>query len=68
MPGTVNLEPTLSSVHTKNTFTIYDLALFEGKDMPTDTNIDTAIEWAMNNYQPGFKPNGTCFYLVESTI
>ncbi|KAF1840660.1 tRNA ligase [Cucurbitaria berberidis CBS 394.84] len=30
-------------------------ALFEGKDMPTDTDMDAAIAWAMTDYKPDFK-------------
>ncbi|KAJ4296367.1 tRNA ligase [Kalmusia sp. IMI 367209] len=30
-------------------------ALFEGREMPTNTDMDEAIEWAMNDYTPEFK-------------
>jgi tRNA ligase len=30
-------------------------ALFAGKDMPTDPDMDAAIQWAMNDYTPDFK-------------
>lgn len=29
--------------------------LFKGRDMPTDADIDDAIEWAMNDYRPDIK-------------
>jgi tRNA ligase len=30
-------------------------ALFAGKEMPTDLDMDSAIQWAMNDYTPDFK-------------
>ncbi|KAJ4353195.1 tRNA ligase [Didymosphaeria variabile] len=30
-------------------------ALFEGRDMPTNADMDEAIQWAMNDYRPDFK-------------
>ncbi len=55
----INLDPTVDSrenleVIISKMFETYP-ALFEGKDMPTDTDMDAAIEWAMNDYRPDFK-------------
>lgn len=55
----INLEPTASSrenleVVIEKMFETYP-ALFEGKDMPTDTDMDDAIQWALNDYTPDFK-------------
>ncbi|KAH9865332.1 hypothetical protein J1614_008915 [Plenodomus biglobosus] len=55
----INLDPTLDSRDNLETiigqmFEKYP-ALFEGKDMPTNTDMDAAIEWAMNDYKPDFK-------------
>jgi tRNA ligase len=55
----INLDPTVDSrenleVIIGNMFETYP-ALFEGKDMPTDTDMDAAIQWAMNDYTPDFK-------------
>lgn len=30
-------------------------ALFEGREMPTNADMDDAIQWAMNDYKPDFK-------------
>jgi tRNA ligase len=30
-------------------------ALFEGRDMPTNADMDEAIQWAMSDYRPDFK-------------
>lgn len=55
----INLDPTVKSrenleVIISRMFETYP-ALFEGKEMPTDTDMDAAIEWAMNDYRPDFK-------------
>ncbi|KAF2833480.1 tRNA ligase [Ophiobolus disseminans] len=55
----INLDPTVDSrenleVIIGKMFETYP-ALFEGKDMPTDTDLDAAIQWAMNDYTPDFK-------------
>jgi tRNA ligase len=55
----INLEPTVSSRENLEVI-IGKMAetypkLFEGKDMPTDADMDAAIEWAMNEYSPDFK-------------
>ncbi|KAI8941453.1 hypothetical protein NX059_002674 [Plenodomus lindquistii] len=55
----INLDPTLDSRDNLETiigqmFEKYP-ALFEGKNMPTNTDMDAAIEWAMNDYKPDFK-------------
>ncbi|KAF2034816.1 tRNA ligase [Setomelanomma holmii] len=55
----INLDPTVDSrenleVIIGKMFETYP-ALFEGKDMPTDVDMDAAIEWAMNDYRPDFK-------------
>ncbi|OAK94333.1 tRNA ligase [Phaeosphaeriaceae sp. SRC1lsM3a] len=55
----INLDPTVESrenleVIISKMFETYP-ALFEGKDMPTDTDMDAAIEWALNDYKPDFK-------------
>ncbi|KAL6704821.1 tRNA ligase [Coniothyrium glycines] len=57
----INLDPTADSRSNLETivgemFETYPL-LFEGKDMPTDVDLDAAIAWAMNDYQPDFKMN-----------
>jgi tRNA ligase len=55
----INLDPTVESrenleVIISKMFETYP-ALFEGRDMPTDTDMDEAIHWAMNDYTPDFK-------------
>ena len=55
----INLDPTVESrenleVIIARMFETYP-ALFEGKDMPTDVDMDAAIEWAMGDYKPEFK-------------
>ncbi|KAJ4372873.1 tRNA ligase [Neocucurbitaria cava] len=55
----INLDPTVDSRENLETiigrmFETYP-ALFEGKEMPTDTDMDAAIEWAMTDYKPDFK-------------
>jgi tRNA ligase len=55
----INLDPTVESrenleVIIGKMFETYP-ALFEGRDMPTDTDMDEAIHWAMNDYTPDFK-------------
>lgn len=55
----INLDPTVESRENLETivskmFETYP-ALFEGRDMPTDTDLDAAIHWAMNDYKPDFK-------------
>ncbi|OAL42916.1 tRNA ligase-like protein [Pyrenochaeta sp. DS3sAY3a] len=55
----IHLDPTVESrenleVIIGKMFETYP-ALFEGKEMPTDTDMDAAIEWAMNDYTPDFK-------------
>jgi len=55
----INLDPTASSRENLETiiqkmFDTYP-ALFEGKEMPTDYDMDAAIEWALNDYRPDFK-------------
>lgn len=55
----INIDPTVESrdnleVIIGKMFETYP-ALFRGKDMPTDTDMDAAIEWAMNDYKPDFK-------------
>jgi tRNA ligase len=55
----INLDPTVESrenleVIIGKMFETYP-SLFEGKDMPTDVDMDEAIHWAMNDYQPDFK-------------
>lgn len=55
----INLDPTVESrenleVIISKMFETYP-ALFEGRDMPTDTDLDEAIHWAMNDYTPDFK-------------
>ncbi|KAH7085774.1 RNA ligase-domain-containing protein [Paraphoma chrysanthemicola] len=55
----INLDPTVNSrenleVIIGQMFETYP-ALFEGKDMPTDSDMDSAIEWALNDYRPDFK-------------
>ncbi|KAH7385840.1 RNA ligase-domain-containing protein [Pyrenochaeta sp. MPI-SDFR-AT-0127] len=55
----INIDPTVDSrvnleVIIGKMFETYP-ALFRGKDMPTDTDMDAAIEWAMNDYKPDFK-------------
>jgi tRNA ligase len=55
----INIDPTVESrenleVIISRMFETYP-ALFEGKDMPTDTDMDEAIHWAMNDYTPDFK-------------
>ncbi|KAF1834254.1 tRNA ligase-like protein [Decorospora gaudefroyi] len=44
-----NLEAVISKMFEKYP------ALFKGKDMPTDPDMDAAIQWAMNDYNPDFK-------------
>jgi tRNA ligase len=55
----INLDPTVDSrenleVIIGRMFETYP-ALFEGKEMPTDVDMDAAIEWAMGDYKPEFK-------------
>jgi tRNA ligase len=55
----INLDPTVDSrenleVIIGKMFETYP-ALFEGQEMPTDTDMDAAIQWAMNDYTPDFK-------------
>jgi tRNA ligase len=55
----VNLDPTVDSrenleVIIGKMFETYP-ALFEGRDMPTDVDMDSAVEWALNDYRPDFK-------------
>lgn len=55
----INLDPTVDSrenleVIIGKMFETYP-ALFEGKDMPTDTDIDRAMQWALKDYRPDFK-------------
>lgn len=55
----IDLDPTLDSRDNLETiiakmFETYP-ALFQGKEMPTNTDMDAAIEWAMNDYKPDFK-------------
>jgi len=55
----INLDPTVDSrenleVIIGKMFDTYP-ALFEGQEMPTDTDMDAAIQWAMNDYTPDFK-------------
>lgn len=55
----INLDPTVESrenleVIISRMFETYP-ALFEGTVMPTDTDMDAAIQWAMNDYKPDFK-------------
>jgi tRNA ligase len=55
----INLDPTVESrenleVIVGQMFETYP-ALFQGKDMPTDVDMDAAIEWAMGDYKPDFK-------------
>jgi tRNA ligase len=55
----IDLDPTVDSrenleVIIGKMFETYP-ALFAGKDMPTDPDMDAAIEWAMNDYTPDFK-------------
>ncbi|CAO2650259.1 Nn.00g015510.m01.CDS01 [Neocucurbitaria sp. VM-36] len=55
----INIDPTVDSrenleVIIGKMFETYP-ALFEGKEMPTDTDMDAAIEWAMTDYKPDFK-------------
>jgi tRNA ligase len=55
----INLDPTVDSrenleVIIGKMFETYP-ALFKGKDMPTNSDMDGAIEWALNDYRPDFK-------------
>ncbi|KAL5115203.1 tRNA ligase [Pleosporales sp. CAS-2024a] len=55
----INIDPTQDSrenleVIVSKMFETYP-SLFEGKNMPTDTDMDEAIQWAMNDYRPDFK-------------
>jgi tRNA ligase len=55
----IDLDPTVDSRQNLETiiakmFETYP-ALFAGKDMPTDPDMDAAIHWAMNDYTPDFK-------------
>ncbi|KAF1911683.1 tRNA ligase-like protein [Ampelomyces quisqualis] len=55
----INLDPTVDSrenleVIIGQLFETYP-ALFEAQEMPTDIDMDAAIEWAMNDYTPDFK-------------
>jgi tRNA ligase len=55
----INIDPTLDS--RQNLETVISKmhetypALFKDRDMPTDTDMDAAIAWAMNDYTPDFK-------------
>ncbi|KAI4637059.1 hypothetical protein J4E93_010726 [Alternaria ventricosa] len=55
----IDLDPTVDSRENLETiiakmFETYP-ALFAGKEMPTDPDMDAAIQWAMNDYTPDFK-------------
>lgn len=55
----INLDPTVNSRENLGTiirkmFDTYP-ALFKDKDMPTEHDMDAAIEWALNDYRPDFK-------------
>jgi tRNA ligase len=55
----INIDPVLDSRQNLETviskmFETYP-ALFEGRDMPTDTDMDEAMLWALNDYTPDFK-------------
>ncbi|EOA81834.1 tRNA ligase [Exserohilum turcicum] len=55
----IDLDPTKDSRQNLETiigkmFDTYP-ALFAGKEMPTDPDMDAAISWAMNDYKPDFK-------------
>lgn len=55
----INLDPVVDSrenleVIISRLYETYP-ALFEGRDMPTNTDMDEAIAWAMNDYRPDFK-------------
>jgi tRNA ligase len=55
----IDLDPTVDSRENLETiiakmFETYP-ALFKGMDMPTDPDMDAAIQWAMNDYTPDFK-------------
>ncbi|KAF1937060.1 tRNA ligase-like protein [Clathrospora elynae] len=55
----IDLDPTVDSRENLeaiigNMFETYP-ALFEGKDMPTNPDMDAAIQWAMHDYTPDFK-------------
>lgn len=55
----INLDPTVESRENLESiigkmFETYP-ALFEGKPMPTNSDMDAAIQWAMNDYTPDFK-------------
>jgi len=55
----ISLDPTVESrenleVIISKMFETYPV-LFEGRDMPTDTDMDDAIHWALNDYKPDFK-------------
>ncbi|RMZ69216.1 hypothetical protein GMOD_00003153 [Pyrenophora seminiperda CCB06] len=55
----INLDPTVSS--RENLETVIQKmsetypALFEGKEMPTQSDMDAAIEWALKDYKPDIK-------------
>jgi tRNA ligase len=55
----VNLDPTVDSRENLEVIIgkMYEAypALFEGKVMPTDTDMDGAIQWALHDYTPDFK-------------
>ncbi|PSN59766.1 tRNA ligase [Corynespora cassiicola Philippines] len=55
----IDLDPTVSSRENLDTIVskMYETypALFQGRDMPTDTDLDDAINWAMNDYRPDVK-------------
>lgn len=55
----INLDPVVDSrenleVIISRLYETYP-ALFEGREMPTNADMDEAIEWAMNDYRPDFK-------------
>jgi tRNA ligase len=55
----IDLDPTVDSrenleVIIGKMFETYP-ALFVGKDMPTDPDMDAAMQWALNDYTPDFK-------------
>ena len=55
----INLDPTLDTRDNLETviakmFETYP-NLFQGKEMPTNADMDAAIEWAMHDYKPDFK-------------
>jgi tRNA ligase len=55
----INLDPVVDSRENLELIiaTLFDKypALFKDRDMPTDADMDEAIHWAMNDYNPDFK-------------